>query len=270
LGSDWSVIATGNEAGLRASAADSDIVQIYMTGLGAPDSSASSAGTGGGQWPADCLSTVNYLSALNLTTGAALATADGVFIDGNMIPANRLPPCLGGKETIPTVTIGGQPATVTYAGWVTGSVAGQYQVNIRLPGTSAGTFTSTAGTAVAAPLTGPVQLPVMVKARGLSSQPGVTIWVAPRLKVAAPGVVQGTAGTPWSTTGNLVKASGGTAPYQFAVTRGILPAGLALDAATGAVTGTPLPNGSYPVTVTATDSSASPMTGSVTFTIAIN
>ena len=36
-----------------------------------------------------------------------------------------------------------------------------------------------------------------------------------------------------------VSASGGTTPYNYAVTSGTLPAGLVLDALTGAITGTP-------------------------------
>ena len=50
-------------------------------------------------------------------------------------------------------------ATVTYAGWVPNSIAGEYQVNARLPGSAAGPFTGTTGAPLAPPLTGPVQLP---------------------------------------------------------------------------------------------------------------
>jgi uncharacterized protein (TIGR03437 family) len=160
LASDWSIVAAGNEAAMRTNPDDSDIVQIYMTGLGAPDSAANNALAGAGQWPADCVSTASFSSA----------PADGLLIDGSLLSSNRLPPCLSTSSTIPTVTIGGQPAKVLYAGWVTGSVAGQYQVNVRLPGSAA----------MVPPLTAAAQLPVVVTARGISSQPGVLIWVAPR------------------------------------------------------------------------------------------
>jgi hypothetical protein len=49
-----------------------------------------------------------------------------------------------------------------------------------------------------------------------------------------------------------ITASGGTAPYSFAVTSGAPPTGLAL-AADGTLTGTPTTAGSYTFTVTATD-----------------
>ena len=64
LGSNYLLVATGNEAGIRTGAADSDIVSIYMTGLGIPDSSGTVASGGSQSWPADCVSITNYLAAL--------------------------------------------------------------------------------------------------------------------------------------------------------------------------------------------------------------
>ena len=49
-----------------------------------------------------------------------------------------------------------------------------------------------------------------------------------------------------------ITASGGIAPYTYAVTAGTLPAGLSLSAA-GVLSGTPSADGSYSFTVTATD-----------------
>jgi outer membrane autotransporter protein len=49
-------------------------------------------------------------------------------------------------------------------------------------------------------------------------------------------------------------AGGGVAPYAFALTTGTLPAGLALDAATGRLSGTPTAVGTVAFSVTATDS----------------
>jgi hypothetical protein len=50
-----------------------------------------------------------------------------------------------------------------------------------------------------------------------------------------------------------VSASGGTAPYSYAITSGALPAGLTLNASTGAITGTPTGNGTSNFTIRATD-----------------
>ncbi|MFJ9534771.1 autotransporter domain-containing protein [Herbaspirillum sp. NPDC101396] len=51
-------------------------------------------------------------------------------------------------------------------------------------------------------------------------------------------------------------ASGGTAPYTYAVTGGVLPAGLNLAAATGTITGILSTAGAYSFTLTATDSNS--------------
>jgi hypothetical protein len=75
----------------------------------------------------------------------------------------------------------------------------------------------------------------------------------------------------WSAKGSAVTATEGTGPYQYAITHGLLPAGLTLDGSTGAISGAPASNaaGVYTVTVSATDSAAIPLFGSVTFTITI-
>jgi hypothetical protein len=65
----------------------------------------------------------------------------------------------------------------------------------------------------------------------------------------------------------VLTGSGGTAPYSFAVTGGVLPAGLALGSA-GTLSGTPGAVGSFTFTVTATDANAS--VGSRTYTLNVN
>lgn len=65
----------------------------------------------------------------------------------------------------------------------------------------------------------------------------------------------------------LLSGSGGTAPYSFAVTAGVLPAGLSLSAA-GTLSGTPGAIGSYTFTVTATDATSS--SAARTYTLNVN
>lgn len=64
-----------------------------------------------------------------------------------------------------------------------------------------------------------------------------------------------------------ITASGGTAPYTFAIAGGALPAGLTLNPATGLISGTPLVTGIFNVTIRATD--AVGCQGARTYSLAI-
>ncbi len=123
-------------------------------------------------------------------------------------------------------------------------------------------------------LTAPVQLPVNVSVGGVFAQSGVTMWVSPQLSVAAPSTTTMLQLEPY-TSGNAVVATLGTSTYTYALTSGVLPAGLTLvhsGGSPGQITGTPAANtaGTYLVTVTATDSSSPALTGSVSFAIVVN
>jgi len=72
---------------------------------------------------------------------------------------------------------------------------------------------------------------------------------APVVRVVQATLPGGIAGTAYAQT---LTATGGTAPYTFAVTAGALPTGLGLSGA-GAISGTPTTAGSFNATVTATD-----------------
>jgi hypothetical protein len=65
-----------------------------------------------------------------------------------------------------------------------------------------------------------------------------------------------------------LSATGGTAPYNWAVTAGSLPVGLTLGAATGTISGTPTLPGSATFTVTATDSNK--ITGQAAYTLTVS
>lgn len=273
LNSNYAQVTPANPAGIRSTGSDSDTVAIYVTGLGSPDGTASNASAGGGAWPTDCITVASYLTSLNGSSGSALTDIDGTVIQSALLNAGRLPPCIK-TANIPTVSIGGTAATVVYAGFVADSPASLYQINAQLPASGAG-FTSVTGQSIAT-ITAPVQLPVVVTANGLTSQTGVTVWVAPRLKVAAPSGagLTGTVGIPWSVSSNVVVATEGTGTYRYAVTSGVLPAGLTLTpngVNAGKISGTPAANtaGVYAVTVTATDSANIPVTGTVTFSLTV-
>ena len=95
------------------------------------------------------------------------------------------------------------------------------------------------------------------------------------LTIAAPTIAVGPASLPNGTQGTAysqaLSASGGTAPYTYAITAGALPSGLSLSSS-GTIAGTPTTNGTFNFTVTATDAStgSGPYTGSRSYTLVIN
>lgn len=76
---------------------------------------------------------------------------------------------------------------------------------------------------------------------------------APTISLPAASLADGTVGAAYAEA--VGPASGGTAPYSYAVTAGALPPGLLLDTSTGAITGTASAAGTFSFSVTATDSS---------------
>jgi hypothetical protein len=96
-------------------------------------------------------------------------------------------------------------------------------------------------------------------------QPGppVTGGVPPALTVFCPASTAGV-GTLYA---SAVVATGGTTPYTlYSITPGVLPAGLALNSSTGAVTGTPSGVGSNNFTANVTDSAAGSASSSCNIT----
>jgi uncharacterized protein (TIGR03437 family) len=134
-------------------------VLIYASGLGVPNStSASVTSTKAGTFPGSCFSVANYVTAAALNP----TTADGAVLVATNWGTGNLPPCFTTKSYV-TVTIGGVAATVTYDGWVSGSVTGLYQINVTVPKAT----TSTTA----------VSLPVTVTVNGVPAQAGVTMYV---------------------------------------------------------------------------------------------
>jgi hypothetical protein len=84
------------------------------------------------------------------------------------------------------------------------------------------------------------------------------------ITVNPPTLPNGTAGAAYN---QIVSATGGTAPYTFAISSGALPTGLLLNPATGAITGTPTTPGTFSFTITATD--AAGCSGSRPYTVNI-
>lgn len=92
--------------------------------------------------------------------------------------------------------------------------------------------------------------------------PGV---VCPIITVNPATLPNGTVGTPYN---QVITATGGTAPYVFAISAGSLPTGLVLNGATGAISGSPTTPGTFNFAIRATDANGCVGTRLYTVTIA--
>jgi len=283
LASSYAVITQTAPAIARATAANSDTILLYVTGLGVPDSTyTGTAGSGGSGLSSTCMTAAAYWADVQAATSAspAVTSDDGLVIEPSFIPSGEMEPCfLVSGSNIPTVTIGGQAATAEWAGWVENSVAGLYQINVQLPSATAeGGFTyapaSPADTTMGAT---PVLLPVVVTtpANSKTSQSaGVNLWVVQGLLATVTGAGSAV-GPPTSPVYTLSGAHGtalsslavvgteGTGPYTYQVaSNSNLPSDLTLNS-DGTITGTPGSDMEGTTTVVFTVTDANGLTGNV-------
>ena len=100
-----------------------------------------------------------------------------------------------------------------------------------------------------------------------SDTQALTITVIPAtLAVTTASLADGQLGADYSQT---LAASGGAAPLAWSVSAGSLPAGLSLNGATGAITGTPTAYGVSNITVQAVDSWTTPATATKALSITV-
>ena len=109
----------------------------------------------------------------------------------------------------------------------------------------------------------PAQSAVITLALSVAAAP---VTIAP-LTINSPFVVSGTVGSAYLTH---LQASGGTAPYGWSITSGSLPAGLALAANTGMISGTPSSNGTTVFTASVADSANPAQNKSVTLSLVVS
>src|SRR5882672_1721098 len=187
---------------------------------------------------------------------------------------NLPPPPSITTASLPNATEGtAYSQTITATGGLT-----PYTFSIVVPGTGtlpAGLTMSTAGVISGTP-TGPNTTSNFTVKVTDSSNPtqsatqnlSITVNLPTPPSITTPSPLpSGTEGTAYNQT---IAATGGIPPYTFAVTTGALPAGLSMDTS-GHVTGTPTgPNGATSFTVTVTDKSNPPQTGSKGLSITIN
>ncbi|MEO8751651.1 MAG: IPTL-CTERM sorting domain-containing protein [Casimicrobiaceae bacterium] len=214
--------------------------------------------------------------SFNAATGAITGTpaASGSFnftvtaIDSNGCPGSRaytiviaavtcpaitlspstLPPGIAGSLYNQTVVATGGAAPYTYT-----VSSGALPVGLSLNATTGAiTGTPAANGSFSFTITA-------IDSNGCPGSHAYTIVIAamtcPAITLSPGTLPPGIAGSPYNQT---VVAVGGAAPYNYAVSGGALPAGLSLNAASGAITGTPLTTGAFNVTITATDGNGCP------------
>jgi hypothetical protein len=135
-------------------------------------------------------------------------------------------------------------------------------------------LSSTAGTITGTP-TGAGSFTVIIQASDSSSTPitgmqqySVTIKAPTTITVSPTSLPTAHLASRYS---QKFSASGGTAPFKYKITSGSLPKGLSLSP-TGVLSGTPQVQGSFPLTVQATDSSTgtgAPFSGTVSLTLMV-
>ncbi len=196
----------------------------------------------------------SYGSQLSFTTLAPTITVNPVSAPGATVGVAYSQTFSGSGGTAPysfAVSSGTVPIGLSLNG-STGTLSGTP--------TSSGTFNFTIRATDASGSGGP-----------FSGTRAYTIVVASPVMVIAPTTLpNGTVGSSYSQTAS---ASGGIAPYAYAITAGSLPAGLTLNGATGILSGTPTAGGTFNFTLTATGSSTgtgSPHTGSRAYALVIN
>ena len=209
--------------------------------------------------------TDNNLNATPSTT-QTISLVGTAMVTTITISPTTLPSATVGVAYNQTITAGGGTAPYRYS-----ISAGVLPAGITLTSggvlagtsTASGTFnftvTATDSSATPGPYSGTASYSLAVNAPMVSAP---TITISP---AALPSAVAGTA---YSAT---LTASGGTAPYKYAISAGAPPAGITLSTG-GVFAGTPTASGTFNFTVIATDSSAAPgpYTGTESYSLLVN
>lgn len=193
------------------------------------------------------------VTATDSSTGSGpVSTTSGGLTFAVAAPTLALSPASATFNVVP-----GQSFSQTF-GATGGTAPYRYALNVQSGAMPAGMIFNTATGSLSGTPTGAGSVTFSVAATDSSTGAGSPFSVLSTytLTVAAPTVTIGPAPPPNATAGlaysQMLTASGGASPYQFVITAGALPAGLALSAA-GALTGVPRASGAFALTIMATD-----------------
>ncbi len=215
---------------------------------------------------------------LNSSTGAITGTPSTAATNSFTISATDSNGAAGSRPYSVTINAA---VTVNPASLPGGTVGAAYNQTISATGgTGTYTFSVTAGALPAGltlnPTTGVLSgtpssaatsafTVTATDGNGATGARAYTVTINAGIAVNPASLPAATAGTPYNQS---VSATGGTGTYTFSVSAGTLPTGLTLNAATGAITGTPTTAATSNFTITATDGNGA--TGSRAYTFAVN
>ena len=223
---------------------------VNLTAAGAVTGMPSSAGT--------FAFTATASDAKNATAAKSLSILVGAASQPLSITTSSLPAGTVGQTYTATLTASGGNAPYTWSvsggGLPPGLSLASASGAITGTPNSAGTFAFTATATDSKGATAAGSLHILVATTG---QP---------LSITTTNLPSGTSGTAYTAT---VQASGGKTPYGWSIASGALPAGINLNASSGAISGTPTQSGSFSVTIRAQDSSSPVQTTSKIFAVAI-
>ncbi len=282
----FTVTVTDSSSPAKSASASMQIVVNPQLGLTTASLPAGVVGTAynqtlaatGGMTPYSWAVTTGSLPAglsLNASSGAITGTPTGPFVGTTSFtvtvtdsesPTKTATVNLSISISAPTLTIttssltGGTLGTAYSQGLTaTGGVA-PYSWAVTTGSLPAGlTLNGSTGQITGTPtghVTGPINFGVTVTDSETpttqASEANLSITItSPPLSVTTSSLATGVVQSAYSAT---LQATGGVSPYTWSVTTGTLPVGLSLNAATGAISGTPTTAGTSPITVTVADS----------------
>jgi len=214
--------------------------------------------------------TVATISASGLATavsaGSTTISATLAGVTGSTTLTVQTPPTLASiamTPAKPTILVGATQqftATGTYSNGSTQNLTSQ------VTWTSSKTAVATINTNGLATAVSAGATVISAALSGVTATNTLTVQAAP-LVMTTTSMPTGTVSAAYSAT---VSATGGTTPYTWSIASGSLPGGLALNAASGAITGTPTNVGTFTFTAQVSDTGSPQQTASNALSITIS